>query len=129
MCWLEFSWLQMPKIQCKQLCYKDLGLCVSLTLRAGMEPMRTAGTCVLSGHSLSLTLVLSSAFAFSLWIGCQVSSSQGRTHGPMCVTPGSSVLSFLLPQRDRFPQVHFQNYWGGRGLWWLWSDVHPGPIH
>lgn len=38
MCWLEFSWLQMTKIQCKQLCYKDLGLSVSLTLRAGMEP-------------------------------------------------------------------------------------------
>jgi len=87
---------------------------------------------MLSGHSVSLTLVFSSAFTpscvFSPWTSCWVSGLQFRTHGPTWATPGRSVLLFLLLQRDRFSSFQIQDYWGGRGLSWLWSDVHPGHI-
>ena len=87
---------------------------------------------MLSGHSVSLTLVFSSVFTpscvFSPWTSCWVSGSQFRTRGPTCTTPGCSVLSFLLLQRDRFSSFQIQDYWGGRGFSWLRSDVHPGHI-
>lgn len=82
--------------------------------------MGTAGTHVLSGYSLSPTLVSSSVHvppAVCSLRGCAagVSGPQGRTRGgPTSAAPGHSVLLFLLLERDRFPQFQFQNYWGRR---------------
>ena len=82
--------------------------------------------------TVSLTLVFSSAFipscVFSPWISCWVSGSQFRARGLTHATPGRSVLSFLLLQRDRISSFQIQDYWGGRRLSWLGSDVHPGHI-
>lgn len=60
---------------------------------------------MLSGHPLSLTLVSSSVNlpppASSLCgATAGVSGPQGKAHGPTSVTPGHSVLLFLLQERQ-----------------------------
>lgn len=103
----------------------------------GRELGQALGTRMKTGHAVGtlcfsdsclLLCVYPFLCPFSLWISCWVSGSQFRTCGPTCATPGCSILSFLLLQRDRFSSFQIQDYWGGRGLSWLGSDVHPGHI-